>query len=275
MSSHVSNKQVILITGTSRGIGQAVAEALRKAGHVVYGSSRRGRDSDPFHLALDVTDPEACRRALAQVVAEQGRLDVLVNNAGSHLTGAAVENGLEEVRSQMELNFMGAVHMTQAVLPVFLEQRSGKLINMSSLGGLLALPFTSAYNASKFALEGYMSSLRQEVMPFGIWVSNLSPGYIHSGTVDQSILAPSQPHPLFASFREGLHQQMLIDSSRGLAMATVAHRITDIVAARRPRYQYKLGRTARMYTFLQGLLPEGLFHAAVRRTFALPDRVDY
>ncbi|MGB8331574.1 MAG: SDR family NAD(P)-dependent oxidoreductase [Polyangiales bacterium] len=148
-------EEVILISGTSRGLGAHLRASLVAKGHVVYGSSRRADVSDAYELELDVTKPEDCQSAVAQVIEREGRVDALINNAASHLLGAAIETSEAELRGQLELNFFGAVHLTQAVLrSSMIARRSGRIINISSIGGRLATPFTSAYSASKFALEG-------------------------------------------------------------------------------------------------------------------------
>lgn len=269
-------KQIILITGTSRGIGKYILTELRKnPSMIVYGSSRKKDPSDLLHITLDVTHAESCARAVEKILAEQGRLDVLFNNAGSHLTGASEETSLSEIDDQMKLNFYGAIHMIKAVTPVFLEQKSGKIINMSSLGGLLSLPYTSAYNASKFALEGYTESLRLELLPLGIYVSNLEAAYIHSGTIDQSILAPSGDHPLFSRFRKKMHEKMMKESLKGIPLSDIQKVVSEIIRASKPKFRYKIGKMTKQLTLLSFLLPERMFQKAVLRSFDIPSKINF
>lgn len=269
-------KKIILITGTSRGIGKYILTELRKdTSLILYGSSRKKEPSDQLHVALDVTDPESCARAVEKILAEQGRLDVLFNNAGSHLTGASEETTLEEIDSQMKLNFYGAIHMIKAVTPVFLEQKSGKIINMSSLGGLLSLPYTSAYNASKFALEGYTESLRLELLPLGIYVSNLEAAYINSGTIDQSIIAPAKDHPIFSKFRMKMHDKMMTDSLKGIPLSEVYMVVNNIIQSPKPKFRYKIGKMAKQLTFFNSILPEQIFQNAVLKSFKIPNHIKY
>ncbi len=269
-------KKIILITGTSRGIGKHILTELRKdPSLIVYGSSRKKDPSDQLHIALDVTDPESCSRAVEKILAEQGRLDVLFNNAGSHLTGASEETSLSEIESQMKLNFYGAIHMIKAVTPVFLDQKSGKIINMSSLGGLLSLPYTSAYNASKFALEGYTESLRLELLPYGIYVSNLEAAYINSGTIDQSIVAPAKGHPLFSKFRKRMHEKMMKDSLKGIPLSDMHRLVSEIVHASNPKFRYKVGKMTKQLTWLSFILPERTFQKTVLKTFDIPQTINY
>jgi short-subunit dehydrogenase len=269
-------KQIILITGTSRGIGKYILEVLRKdKNFIVYGSSRKKDPLDDLQIALDVTDPDSCHRAIEKVIAEQGRIDVLFNNAGSHLTGASEETSMAEIDGQMQLNFYGAIHMIKAVTPVFLEQKSGKIINMSSLGGLLSLPYTSAYNASKFALEGYTEALRLELLPLGIYVSNLEAAYINSGTIDQSIIEPSKNHPIFGKYRKKMHDKMKSDSLKGIPLKEVADVVSKIIYAPTPKFRYKIGKMAKQLTFLNFFIPEKMFQNTVLKTFDIPRKIQY
>jgi NAD(P)-dependent dehydrogenase (short-subunit alcohol dehydrogenase family) len=272
----MQNQKIILITGTSRGIGKYLLGELRKnRAYIVYGSSRKKDPTDPFHIQLDVTRPESCSRAIEKILAEQGRLDVLINNAGSHLTGASEETSLEEIDGQMKLNFYGSVYMIKAATPVFLEQKSGKIINMSSLGGLLSLPYTSAYNASKFALEGYTGSLRLELLPLGIAVSNLEPAYIHSGTTGQSIIAPSKDHPVFSRNRKKMHEKMLADSSNGIPLRIVARQIGSIIETQKPKFRYKVGKMTKQLTMLHAIIPEKIFERMVLKSFDIQNKINY
>lgn len=269
-------KQIILITGTSRGIGKYILSELRKnPSLIVYGSSRKKDPSDQLHIALDVSDPESCSRAIEKILAEQGRLDILFNNAGSHLTGASEETSLSEIDDQMKLNFYGAMHMIKAATPVFMDQKSGKIINMSSLGGLLSLPYTSAYNASKFALEGYTEALRLELLPLGIYVSNLEAAYINSGTIDQSIIAPAKDHALFSQFRKKMHEKMMKDSLKGIPLSDIHKMVNRIIHEPRPKFRYKIGKMTKQLTLLSFLLPEKMFQKAVLKTFDIPKKINY
>lgn len=271
----MKKQTIILITGTSRGIGKHILDTLREdPNFIVYGSSRKKDPNDMLHIQLDVTDPASATRAIEKILAEQGRLDVLINNAGSHLTGASEETSLQEIDQQMQLNFYGAIHLIKAATPVFMEQGSGKIINMSSLGGLLSLPYTSAYNASKFALEGYTEALHLELLPLSIYVSNLEAAYINSGTVDQSIIAPQNDHPVFGPFREKMHRKMLADSKHGVPMSAISKKVRYIIDNPKPGFRHKIGKMARQLTFLNSITPTGLFERTVLKTFGIPLQIN-
>lgn len=151
--------KIVLITGASSGIGFQTAKQLSAKGYKVFGTSRNPKPNQdlPFKmLALDVNDDASAKACLDQI----GQVDILINNAGYDLYGSAEETTIEELRAQMETNFFGAVRMTKLLLPSMRERRAGKIINVSSVGGLFALPYNGAYAASKFALEGFTESLR-------------------------------------------------------------------------------------------------------------------
>lgn len=272
----MNKMKVILITGTSRGIGQTLLRALRKNPDLtVYASSRGPDAADAMHLVLDITNPESCEKAIQELIRREGRIDVLINNAGSYLTGASEETTLSEIDAQMQLNFYGAVRMIKAVTPHFLRQKSGHIVNMSSLGGLIALPFTSAYNASKFALEGYTEALRLELLPFGIHVSNLEPAYVNTGTVDQSILPPANRHPLFAPHRELMHRKMLRDSEEGIPMERICRALLKVIQSEQPRFRYRIGGMSKFLSALKWLLPERIFQSMVLRSFRISSTIAY
>ena len=165
--------QVILITGASSGFGKVTAQALAGKGYVVYGTSRRianGNIGQVRMLIADVTDENSVRSAVNRIMEEQGHIDVLINNAGMGIGGALEMATDEEISSQMDTNFMGMVRMCKAVLPIMRKQRQGKIINISSIAGRIAVPYQGFYSASKFAIEGYSEALSMEVYPFGIKV---------------------------------------------------------------------------------------------------------
>jgi NAD(P)-dependent dehydrogenase (short-subunit alcohol dehydrogenase family) len=253
-----------LITGASRGIGLATARLLHARGHRVFGTARRPDAAGlPFRLLpLDVTDDASVRAAVAQVIAEAGRLDVLINNAGYDIYGAAEATTLDELLAQLDANFVGAVRLTTAALPQLRRQGGGRIVNMSSVGGLLALPYNSAYAASKFALEGYSESLRYELLPAGIFVSLIEPGQVRTDTLETSIRGAGGAHAQAVAERaraQGRSATLLPDE--------VARAVVRAVEARRPRLRYLVGSQARQVAWLKKLLPERAIEAVITRQF--------
>jgi NAD(P)-dependent dehydrogenase (short-subunit alcohol dehydrogenase family) len=261
---------VILVTGTSRGLGAALRTGLIENGHIVVGSSRSGSNDD---LKLDVTDEASANAAVDAVVARHGRLDVLVNNAGSHLHGAAIETTSAELRAQMELNFFGAVHMMRAAIEPLIRT-GGRIVNISSVGGIAATPFTSAYAASKFALEGYSEALSFELAPLGVSVTNVVPGFIQTGTHDESIVSVATDDARYADARKNAHEHMIAGSAKGLRTSDVVRAVQKVLAQKHPPLRVSVDGLAPRLRLLQALLPTRLYRALVMRATAplLADR---
>jgi NAD(P)-dependent dehydrogenase (short-subunit alcohol dehydrogenase family) len=261
---HSTMGHVVLISGASRGIGRLTAMLLHERGYRVFGTARRPEGTaSPFRmLALDVTDDASVRAAVAAVIAEAGRLDVLVNNAGYDLYGAAEDTTIDELQAQVDANFLGAVRLTTAALPQMRRQGCGRIVTMSSVGGLLALPYNSAYAASKFALEGYSESLRYELLPSGIFVSLIEPGQVRTDTLETSIRSAG-----------GAHAETVAERARALGRSAsllpeeVARAVVRVVEARRPRLRYPVGGQARQVVWLKKLLPAPLLEAFIMRQF--------
>jgi NAD(P)-dependent dehydrogenase (short-subunit alcohol dehydrogenase family) len=198
-------KQVALVTGASSGIGRSTALALINAGFEVVGTSRNSTghtDHDGVTLiALDVGDDESAKAAVQQVMDRFGRLDVLVNNAGIGSTGAAEERSLAEDERVFNINVFGPIRMAKAALPHMRAQGKGRIINISSVLGIIPAPYMAAYAASKHAIEGYTESLDHEIREFGIRALIVQPAYTKT-SFEANALPPEAPLPLYAE-RQG------------------------------------------------------------------------
>ncbi len=178
-------KKVAIVTGGSGGIGRCTAAALSRAGCRVYELSRRERPAEGvIHLTADVTDEEQTRAAVEQVMEREGQIDILVNNAGFGISGAAEYTRTEDSHAQLELNLFGMDNATRAVLPHMRRQRKGRIVCMSSIAGILPIPFQLWYSVSKAAINAYVLALQNEVRPYGITVCAVMPGDIASGFTD-------------------------------------------------------------------------------------------
>src|SRR5690242_11900794 len=170
----MAETQTVLITGCSSGIGKATAARLARNGWTVYATARRPETladlSECKHLALDVTDDASMSAAVDTVVAEAGQLDALVNNAGYSLSGAVETLNVDDIRREFETNVFGLVRLSQLVLPAMRSERSGRIVNIGSMGGKLTFPGGGAYHASKYAVEAFSDALRYEVSGFGVKV---------------------------------------------------------------------------------------------------------
>ena len=228
--------QIIIITGASSGFGKATAELLAAQGHTVYGLCRREmQDTAIKYRQCDVRNRENIRAVVEQIIVEQGRVDVLVNNAGMGIGGALELATEEEIDLQMGTNFMGCVNMCQAVLPYMRKQRSGKIINLSSIGGLMGLPYQGFYSASKFAIEGFTEALAAEVTGFGIRVCMVEPGDFatgFTGSRKNSQLTLDDPDygPIFKNSLAIIEKE----ENGGLQPEVLARRIVKLVEKKNP-----------------------------------------
>jgi NAD(P)-dependent dehydrogenase (short-subunit alcohol dehydrogenase family) len=253
-----SSKKVVLVTGASSGIGRACAELLAASGYRVYGASRRavvGRAVES--IAMDVTDDASVREAVAAVIAREGRIDIVVNNAGIGIAGAVEDTSVEEAREQLEVNFFGVLRVCRAVLPVLRKQRASYIVNIGSIGGLIAIPYQGLYSASKFALEGLTESLRLETRQFGVHVVLIEPGDHRTGFTDnRRMTADSQRNPAYSARFQRAVKRMGADERSGPAPEAVARLLLRIVKKARPRLRYTTGPVPqRAAIWLKRLLP--------------------
>ena len=253
---------VILITGISSGFGLETARLLSQEGHTVYGTVRRQVEPLPqvHYLRVDVRDPQAVSEAVSQVVAQEGRIDVLVNNAGMGIGGPVEFATEEEIREQMDANFMGLVHFVTAVLPYMRKQGSGKIIALSSIGGLMGLPFQGFYSASKFAIEGYCEALRLETRNFGITVTVVRPGDFSTGfTGSRKKTANAEALQVYKTYAESMGK-VEHDETGGLKPQVLASKISKIIRKKRPRYGYVVASfEQRLSVLLKRILPARWF----------------
>lgn len=255
-------KSVVLITGISSGFGLETAKLLSQEGHTVYGTVRRQVEPLPKvnYLQVDVRDKEAVVAAVTQVVEKEGRIDVLVNNAGMGIGGPLELATEEEIRLQMDTNFMGLVHCVDAVLPHMRKQGRGRIIALSSIGGLMGLPFQGFYSASKFAIEGYCEALRLETQSFGIQVVVLRPGDFATGftgsrkkVADEAAL---EAYPMYKTAIEKVEH----DENGGLKPVVLARKISKIIKKKNSRNGYVVASfEQRLSVLLKRILPAKWF----------------
>ena len=271
---------VALVTGGSSGIGEATAIKLREAGYTVYAAARRVHrmehlaESGIRPLAMDVTDDQSMQTAVKQILAEAGRIDVLVNNAGYGSYGALEDVPLSEARAQFEVNVFGAARLTQLVLPQMREQRSGTIVNITSMGGKIYTPLGTWYHATKFALEAISDCLRMELKPFGIDVVVIEPGGIKTewaGIAADKVRAVSGAGP-YAPQGNAVADSLSSESTqrRSSPPTLIAATIAKAVTARRPKTRYAVGYGAKPMIFLHALLPNRTFDAFIRRATSVP-----
>lgn len=265
------NRGVALVTGASSGIGRATAEALRDAGYRVFGTSRKSvpqRFDGIAMLTCDVTSDASVAKLIDDVLAEAGRIDLLVNNAGFGVTGAAEESSIAQVRSLFETNFYGVVRVTNAVLPIMRKQRGGRVLNVGSILGLMPAPYGAYYSASKFAIEGYSESLDHEVREFGVRVAIIEPGATRT-SFEGSNVRGDVPLTAYeqtqAKYRVAFGQAMAAGDSAEEVAATIVRAARD----KTPRLRYPSGKAARQSAFARRFLPSSLFDKILHKQFGL------
>jgi len=267
-------KKVILITGISSGFGKETAKLLSESGHIVYGTIRRDCEtSDKINvLRLDLTDSLSIKKAVETVIHKEGRIDVLINNAGMHTGGPIETIPSEYIKLQMDTSFYGLVQLTREILPVMRKQGSGMIINFSSLGGLMGLPFQAFYSASKFAVEGFSEALRMEVKPFNIKIVVINPGDFHTNNSvnRRHFLSPTNDSdPYNESFKNAL-VQIEKDEAHGWEPVVLARKLVKIVESKKPQQKYIIASfEQKLAVILKYILPDKLFRTILENHYMI------
>jgi short-subunit dehydrogenase len=256
-------KKVILITGISSGFGKQTAALLAKNGHTVYGTVRKTTETVPpvNVLQMDLLNLDSITNTVRTVVKREGRIDVLINNAGMHTGGPVETLPLDFVKMQMDTNFLGLVHLTREVLPVMRKQGGGTIINFGSIGGLTGLPFQGFYSASKFAIEGFSEALRMEVKQFNIKVVVINPGDFHTNNSinRRGFIVDSADDPYKTQFDKTL-SIIENDESKGRAPAILAKKIVKIIECKNPKQRYVIASLEqKLAVVLKYILPGKIF----------------
>ena len=265
--------QVILITGASSGFGKITAQMLSEQGHIVYGTSRKLSEdmNEVKMLVVDVTNSLSIRQAVDRILSEQGRIDVLINNAGMGIGGALELATEEEVNIQINTNFFGVVNMCREVLPVMRKNRKGKIINISSIGGVMGIPYQGFYSASKFAVEGYSEVLALEVHPFNIKVCVVEPGDFNTGFTDNRNI--SEQTRLDADYGESFRKSLEIiekEERNGCHPRKLAAAICKIVERTNPSFRTKVGPWIQvLFAKSKKWLPDAVMQYALRIFYAI------
>ena len=263
----------VLITGASAGIGRACGEVLQAAGWAVTGASRRGAaPAGCTGLVMDVDDDESVASGVRAVVAEHGRLSAVVAGAGWGLAGAVEQTPISMAKEQLETNFWGAVRVVQAALPLMRDQGGGRVVLVSSIGGIIGIPFQAFYSASKFALEGYGEALAYEVAPFGIEVSMIEPGNVRTDfTASRRDVEPpprgDDPYGAMVAKAVGLMER---DEANGVAADDVAAAIAATLQSPHPRRRVSVGKAGeRVGIMAKRLMPYRLFERAAKSSLGV------
>jgi NAD(P)-dependent dehydrogenase (short-subunit alcohol dehydrogenase family) len=269
--------KTVLITGASSGMGREAAILLAQGGHRVYAGARRADRLEELAsygivpVQMDVTSEEDCQRVVTQMIEAEGRIDVLINNAGFGLYGPMEDIAIDDARYQFEVNLFGLARLTQLVLPHMRAQRAGRIVNISSMGGEIFTPLGAWYHATKHALEGWSDCLRIETAPFNIQVVVVQPGGIQTEFTDvlgRHLLKYHDGSAYGAQMDPFI--RMMDDPKtlgRGTAPGVLARVFVEAATARKPRRRYVKGFGARPLMFVRKWLGDGAFEFMLRRAF--------
>lgn len=257
-------RKVILITGVSSGFGKHTSKLLVRAGYIVYRTVRNkpGTGTPEHLLQMDLTNYISIKNTVNTVIKKEGRIDVLINNAGMHTGGPIETSSTANIRLQMETNFMGLVNISRKVLPVMRKQGGGTIINFSSIGGLMGLPFQAFYSASKFAIEGFSEALRMEVKQYNINVIVINPGDFHTNnTLNRRKFLPisNEDDPYQNQFLKTLGV-VEKDENNGWLPQFLAKKIVRIVKIKHPKQRYIIAPfEQKLAVVLKNILPGKIF----------------
>ena len=263
---------IALVTGASSGIGQATAKALSRDGYRVFGTSRKpvaGAADGITMLICDVTDEASVQSVVAEVLSEAGRIDLLVNNAGIGLLGGAEESTTAQTRALFDVNVFGTMRMTSAVLPVMREQRRGRIVNLSSILGLIPAPYNALYAATKHAIEGYSESLDHEVRTQGIRIVLVEPGVTRT-SFEENLTRPDRPLSIYDKIRMDAENLMRELVAKGDEPEVVAKAVVLAANVTAPKRRYTAGKAAGQVRFMRRFMPEAFVDKSLRKFNKLP-----
>jgi NAD(P)-dependent dehydrogenase (short-subunit alcohol dehydrogenase family) len=265
--------KVVLITGGSSGIGKSIGEFLHQKGFMVYGTSRNPEKitNSIFPLvALDVRDKQSIVNCLAEVIHKSGRLDIVINNAGVGITGPIEEIPTEEIRNNFETNLFGPIEVMKAVLPQMREQKSGLIINITSIAGYMGLPYRGIYSASKGALELITEALRMEVKSFGIQITNVAPGDFATNIAAGRYHAPVVKGSAYEVPYGNTLKEMDSHVDSGSNPNEMAEAIFNIIQTDKPKVHYKVGAFIQKFSIvLKRILPDTVYEKMLMNHYKL------
>lgn len=265
--------KVILITGGSSGIGKSIGEFLHKKGFKVYGTSRKPENISNSHfqlVVLDVRNADSIQNAVSEIIQKEGKIDILINNAGVGITGPLEEIPTSEIKNNFETNFFGPIEVMKAVLPHMRSQKSGLIINITSIAAYMGLPYRSIYSASKGALELITEALRMEVKDFGIHITNVAPGdfatNIASGRFHAPLIKGSAYEIPYGNTLKMMDEH--VDS--GSNPDEMALAIFKIIETPVPKIHYKVGVFMQKFSIvLKRILPDKVYEKMLMNHYKL------
>ncbi len=260
--------KVVLITGVSSGIGLATAKRFVAEGAKVYGIGRREMSIDGVaYFQSDVRDEDRINEIVKDIVAKEGRIDILISNAGMGISGPVENATIDEIKKIMDVNFLGSVIAVKAVLPYMRERGCGRIVCVSSMGSLVALPFQSFYTASKTALDGFVDGLRSEIKMFGVQAICVHPGDVKTGFTSAREKGAIDPNNPYAELCERAVGHMERDEQSGMTSEYAGDKLYKIATRRRIKLRNVIGSKYKLFNFLLNLMPRKMREWAVRKMY--------
>jgi len=263
------SKRVILITGASSGLGKACAEYLSTKNYIVYGTSRKKKEDNKYKMIqMDVTSDASVKAGINLIVEQEGRLDVIVNNAGMGITASIEDTSVEDMKFQFETNYFGVLRVCHAVLPIMRKQKSGYIINVASITGDVPIPFQGAYSASKAAVQSMTEVLRMEIKPFGIHAVVIDPGDFVTGFTDSRTRTKNADNPIYLERLNRSVSTMEEDEKNGSNPIKLAKLVESIINKRSPKLRYMTGPYLELFTVhLRNYIPSKWFEWIIMKYF--------
>lgn len=264
--------KVILITGASSGIGRISAEFLSNKGYKVYGTSRNPKPADEnfTFLKLDLLEKSSIKKAIETLIEKEGRIDVLINNAGMGITGPIEETSTDEMRKVFDTNLFGAIDMMQGVIPIMREQKSGLIINVTSIAGYMGLPFRGIYSATKGAMELMTEAVSMEIKAFNIKVTNVAPGDFATNIASGRYHSPVYKDSAYAEIYQKNIDLMDAHVDSGKDPIIMAKQIYRIINDTSPKLHYKVGESLQKFSIvLKRILPDRLYEWMIMKHYGM------
>lgn len=265
-------KKIVLITGASSGIGKAIATYLTNNRYKVYGTSRtENLENELFPLLeLDVRNQDSISNCISKIIEKEGKIDILINNAGVGITGPLEEIPMEEVRNNFETNLFGPIALIKEVLPYMRNEKSGLIINITSIAGYMGLPFRSIYSSSKGALELITESLRMETKQFGIHITNVAPGDFATDIASRRFHSPLIKGSAYEKTYQIQLDTMNSHVDSGSNPISMAEAVLNIIETSDPKIHYKVGAFMQKFSiFLKRILPDKLYEKLLMNHYKL------
>lgn len=270
-------KQIVLVTGASSGIGLAIAKEFIHTGFKVYGTTRfpektqSGPGGEIIYIPLDITAEASRKNCVEKILKLEGRIDVLVNNAGYGQMGALMDVPVEKFNQQLQTNLVGPALLTQLVVAQMIQNRSGMVVNISSISGVMPSAFSGVYCASKAAMNAWSDTLRMELEPFNIRVVTVQPGAIQSnfGNSASQNLAFNEGYSFYAPIADFINKRAIISQEGATSSEAFARQLVNQLVKKRPKAIIRIGKSSFVYPLLKRWLPVKMLDGIILRKFGL------